>query len=123
MTEDQEFDRVVGPLLAEVKAADARLPAGLTARIIADAARVQDDWKQAAYRDAPAARVPFWRQFLSVLGGAPALGGLVAACATGIWLGAAPPQGFDPLGSVVSTTSALTVYSELQDTILSEEGL
>ena len=47
----------------------------------------------------------------------------MASCATGIWLGAAPPQGFDPLGYVVNGATDLTVYSSVQDTVLSEEGL
>ena len=125
MTENQDFDRVVGPMLADARTADAQVPDGLMARIAADAARVQDEWKQAAWRAAPAVRVPFWRQFPSVLGGTPAVGGLVAACAAGVWLGVAPPQGLDPLDFMTSSSagSTLTVYSELQDTIYSEDGL
>ncbi|MBB96831.1 MAG: hypothetical protein CML68_19810 [Rhodobacteraceae bacterium] len=122
MTEDDDFDRQLGPWIAAARREDARLPEGLTARILADAGQVQAEWQARAYAAAPAVRVPIWRQLLSALGGMPVAGGLMAACAAGIWLGAAPPQGFDPLGYVVNSSSALTVYSELQNTILAEEG-
>ncbi|WP_428928449.1 hypothetical protein [Marinibacterium sp. SX1] len=122
MTEDDEFDRLVGPCIAAARAEDARLPDGLMARVMADAARVQAGWQDSALREASVVRVPGWRQVLMALGGMPALGGLMAACAAGIWLGAAPPQAFDPLGFVVNSSNALTVYSDLQDTILAEGG-
>ncbi|WP_258091994.1 hypothetical protein [Salipiger pentaromativorans] len=44
--------------------------------------------------DAGAAPRGGWlREMLGVLGGWPAMAGLVAACATGIWFGAAAPSG------------------------------
>ncbi|MEM8730798.1 MAG: hypothetical protein AAGF79_12845 [Pseudomonadota bacterium] len=123
MTDDDKFDDVVGPYLAAARAEDLRLPVGLTARITADAARLQAGWQEDAMRNAAAVSVPVWRQFLNALGGGPALGGLVAACATGIWLGAAPPQSFDPLGYVVDASNTLALYTDVQHSILSEEEL
>ena len=120
---DREFDRVVGPSLAAARAEDARLPEGLTARVLADAARVQAEWQEAAWREAPAMRVPFWRQIMGALGGVPALGGLMAACAGGVWLGVAPPQNFDPAGYVMNSSSVLSFYADVQASILDEEGL
>lgn len=123
MTEDEKFNQVLGPLFTAARTEDARLPEGLTARIIADAARVQDDWKRMAFTEAPTLRVPLWRQFMSVLGGTPVVGGLVAACAAGVWLGVAPPQGLDPLNYVLSSSNGLTLYSELQATLLADGGM
>lgn len=123
MTEENETDRLLAPFFAAGLNDGTPLPEGLAARVVADAARVQADWQEAAWRPASVAKDPIWRQVLSLLGGAPALGGLVAACATGLWLGAAPPQGMDPLAYVVGDASVLSVYSSIQDTILSEEDL
>lgn len=122
MTEDDEIDRMLAPYVTAGQREAAQLPVGFMARVQADAARVQAEWQDEAMRAAREVRVPIWRQFLTLLGGAPALGGLMAACATGIWLGAAPPQGFDPLAFVVSSSETLTMYSSLQDTVLSEES-
>ncbi len=122
MTDDDEIDRMLAPYVAAGQREAAELPVGFMARVQADAARVQADWQAEAMRRARSVRVPIWRQFLTILGGAPALGGLMAACATGIWLGASPPQGFDPLAFVVGGSDTLTFYSSVQDTVLSEES-
>ncbi len=38
------------------------------------------------------ARPSLWKQLLQAIGGAPGAAGLAAACATGIWIGVAPPE-------------------------------
>ena len=64
----------------------------LMARLLADAAREMPR---------PTPRVepnrPGWRDWVRVLGGWPAIGGLAAASAVGVWLGAAPPAGLTTL--------------------------
>lgn len=118
MTDDDKTDAIAAPYLAAARRADSALPAGLRARILADAAAV----REARHRPRSAPQPPIWRQLLGIIGGVPALGGLAAACAAGIWLGVAPPRALDPLTLV---GAGMTVYSAsaLQDAILSEEGL
>ncbi len=62
----------------------------LMARIFEDAARVQAGFPtRPAMLDVPG----IWKQLFRVLGGWPAMGGLVAATVTGIWIGVNPPNG------------------------------
>ena len=42
-----------------------------------------------------------WRGLLAAIGGWPAAGGLVAATATGLWIGIAPPPALDAFASAV----------------------
>ncbi|MCF6431844.1 hypothetical protein [Leisingera sp. MMG026] len=62
----------------------------LNAAILAAAERVQAGFQAAAPAQAP--RQPLWRQLIEALGGWPALGGLAAASAAGLWIGIAPPS-------------------------------
>ncbi len=55
-----------------------------------------------------------WRQFVSAVGGWPALGGLVAASLSGLWIGLAPPSFLpDPIESFASYSSGSQVVSDL----------
>ncbi|OBY28390.1 hypothetical protein A9D60_11525 [Leisingera sp. JC1] len=74
-------------LFAEARSTPPVLPDHLSAAILADAARVQPE-----YQPAEPARQPLWRQLAEALGGWPALGGLAAASAAGLWIGLAPPS-------------------------------
>lgn len=72
-------------------------PAALSARVLADADRLQP---RAAKRPERRAR-PFWA---SVLGGWQGLGGLVAATCAGFWIGVSPPSGLpDPAALVIGS--------------------
>ncbi len=86
-------------LFGAARDAPVDFPEGLNKRILADADRVQ------AGRVAARVAVPaqgIWSQFLGVLGGWPALGGLATACAAGIWIGLAPPSFLpDPVRLVI----------------------
>lgn len=57
----------------------------------------------------PRARGGWLREMLAALGGWPAMAGLVAACATGVWFGAAAPSDLPgwPSGSDSETITAL----------------
>lgn len=63
----------------------------LLARVLADAGRAQAD-QAARVIPRPSARVARWRQFVDVLGGWPAMAGLVSAGVAGLWLGINPPD-------------------------------
>lgn len=89
----------------------AQLPDALSARMLADAAQVQAGFASPAPE---AAQVPLspgiWRQMLALLGGWPAMGGLAAACAAGVWLGVSPPEFLpDPAGMVSAAQSDVDV--------------
>lgn len=103
----------------------AALPEALEARMLADAAQVHRA-RAAPARRRQATAGPI-RQLLAALGGWPAVGGLAAACAAGVWLGFAPPASLsDPVAAVMQSQ----VQSDLLDTFgaddfasaLSEEG-
>lgn len=87
-------------LFAQGRCGAAPLPEALQQRILADADRVQAGFSRRAATGgsptgaptgAPTAAPGFWAQFLAGLGGWPAMGGLVTACAAGVWIGLAPP--------------------------------
>lgn len=85
----------------------AALPEALSERILADAAQVQAGFAE------PPVRAPspgLWRQVMVLLGGWPALGGLAAACAAGVWIGVSPPAFLpDPAGLVSAAQSEVDV--------------
>jgi len=78
-------------LFAEARDASRHVPASLTQRVLADADNVQAGFGAASV-PTQADRRGVWAQLLAVLGGWPTMGGLVAACAAGIWIGVAPPS-------------------------------
>lgn len=85
---DKHNDRL-DLLFAQAQRDPGQVPPGLTQRILADAEQVQAGLAgpvKMARRPGP------WRQFLSALGGWPTIGGLVTACAAGVWIGLAPPS-------------------------------
>ncbi|NRB19076.1 MAG: hypothetical protein HRU33_16315 [Rhodobacteraceae bacterium] len=56
-------------------------------------------------------RAGVWRQLMFAIGGLPALGGLAAACAVGVWVGLAPPSFLpDPAQLVGYSNSTLVPY-------------
>lgn len=87
---DNETQGELAGLFAAAKRETHGLPAGLTGRILVDADTVQDGFI-VGLSDRPAAPGLF-RGLRDMLGGWPAMGGLMAACATGIWLGFSPPD-------------------------------
>lgn len=68
----------------------AALSPRLARRIVADAGRVQDGFSEIQQTPADASGIFLW--FRDLMGGWVGMGGLVAACATGIWLGFSPPS-------------------------------
>ncbi|QBF31165.1 hypothetical protein [Thalassococcus sp. S3] len=70
-------------------------------RITAEA--LQEQQRRAAPGDRPEG---FWAQLYQVLGGWQGVGGLVAACAAGIWIGFAPPASLpDPVAVVIGDST------------------
>ncbi len=106
MVENDTEDSILEAHFAAARRVDADLPAGLAARMLADADRVQAA-RQEVGREARADGAGLWRQFLALLGGWPAMGGLATACAAGVWLGIAPPDFLpDPVGLMVAEQSS-----------------
>ena len=81
-------------------------------QVLADAAALQ-----------PAARRPMsrWAQWMSMLGGAPGMGGLVAASCLGVWIGVGAPEGLPDLGGALVGTLA-TDTDEVAVAALFEDG-
>ncbi|SMX29377.1 hypothetical protein TRP8649_03511 [Pelagimonas phthalicica] len=55
-------------------------------------ARIEADALAALPSPAAVTRPGLWQQFLQSVGGWPGAAGLAAACATGVWIGVAPPD-------------------------------
>ncbi|MDF1727015.1 MAG: hypothetical protein P1U53_04605 [Sulfitobacter sp.] len=109
MTEhDKISDAELELLFEEARAEPPRMPPGLMARVLAEAEIEQ-----------PALRGSGWRDWLSILGGAPGLGGLVTASAFGLWLGMAPP---DALPDVAGLFLDATGTETLEGTELWNDG-
>jgi len=83
MTQHDPFD--LEAAFDAARAAPARMPDALSARIVADALAHQP-------------KKPLLTRLLAAIGGPAGLGGLVTATVAGFWLGVAPPvDGIDPL--------------------------
>jgi len=100
MTQPDPFD--LETAFEAARAAPARVPDALAARILADAAAFQP-------------RRPLWLRFVVAVGGPAGVGGLVTATVAGFWFGLARPvEGYDPLvlvtASEVQTSNA---YNEV----------
>lgn len=110
-------------LFAAARSAPTELPGPLQASLLADAQRVQEERSSARDRAAETSQLlsspqdlsrQIWRQFVSAVGGWPALGGLVAASLSGLWIGLAPPSFLpDPVESFASYSSGSQVVSDL----------
>lgn len=101
----RELDR----LLQVQRQAPSDLPDGLAARILRDATQVQ-----AGFAPQPRPGVgAVWQQLRVALGGWPAMGGLIAACAAGVWLGLAPPATLPDPAALFSDASndSLALFS------------
>ena len=88
MAETDKALQELEDLFAAARSEPPAVPGHLTAAILEDAAREQPGFQPARR----AARQPFWRQLIEAVGGWPALGGLAAASAAGLWIGIAPPS-------------------------------
>lgn len=110
-------------LFAEARDETVHLPDELMQRILADAERQQVDAPQGAVADGSATASGFWHQMLAMLGGWPAMGGLAAACAAGVWIGLAPPTFLpDPAELVMGVQSDIDLIDSNEFVLaLSEE--
>ena len=97
---------------AEARQGADQMPVGLMGRIMADADRVQTGFGE---RTTPVRTPGLWAQIMQVLGGWPAMGGLAAACAAGVWIGLAPPSFLPGGGSGGSRYPWLEEGSRHQD--------
>lgn len=116
----------LAPFLAAARAQDGgALPAELRARMLADAAQVQAGFarrpgtqRPGTQRTGPQRTGPQrrrgagrWRAALAALGGWPALGGLAAASAAGLWIGLAPPAFLpDPAALIRPADADVTLF-------------
>ena len=94
-------DRMVDDLLSEIAARDVTPDDDLMARVLGDAALVQQ--RRLEVPIAPKASV--WAQVGQMIGGWPALGGLAAAGVAGLWIGVAPPADVESFAASLLGTS------------------
>ncbi|KIC13837.1 hypothetical protein [Leisingera sp. ANG-Vp] len=90
MAETDKALQELEDLFAAARAERPAVPDRLTAAILEDAARERLRAEPVAPRRP--ARRPLWRQLAEAVGGWPAMGGLAAASAAGLWIGLAPPS-------------------------------
>lgn len=86
-------DDMLEALFAEARGASVAPDDALTARVLADAARVQ----AAGWARPEVPQPGLWQRFLDMIGGWPALGGLATATVAGFWIGVAPPTSVSDL--------------------------
>ncbi|UWQ52800.1 hypothetical protein [Leisingera caerulea] len=97
-------------LFAAARSQRPGMPAPLNAAILADAAREQAGFRAA--RPERAVRQPLWRQLIEAIGGWPAMGGLAAASAAGLWIGIAPPSFVPDPVALAGYENASTAFAD-----------
>lgn len=103
----QELD----DLFAAARGNPAPMSVHLTRAILDDAVAAQSAITAPMSVPKPRIQVGLWRQLMGVIGGLPAVGGLVTACAIGVWVGLAPPSFLpDPMQLVGYTDSTSVPY-------------
>jgi len=122
MVDKDTEDSILETHFAAARCANTVLPAGLTARMLADADRVQSD--RLLGGQGALAGAGRWRQLLALLGGWPAMGGLATACAAGVWIGVSPPDFLpDPVGLMAEQNSSVNLLdSYALSSVLPEDG-
>lgn len=113
---DFELDEVFAAARREAPA----VSEDFMARIVADAFKVQDEFSAPAV-ETEDERLSLFEMLWDMLGGWAGAGGLVAAAATGLWIGIAPPNALSLIDEAIWGSSVdLTVFSG--DDILGLEG-
>lgn len=97
MTMTNPNEDMLNEVFAQARAVDVSPSDDVMARILADAATVQDEF---ATRPMPE-KAGLWDRMMDALGGWPAVSGLAAATVAGIWVGVAPPTAIEDLTSSV----------------------
>ncbi|MDE4133811.1 hypothetical protein PXK00_11870 [Phaeobacter sp. QD34_3] len=124
MAETEDDLKRLDSLFDDARQARPAMPEALTARILADAASCQADHRatlQAQANGTPPDRLAdvafgLWQQFRRAVGGWPAMGGMVAATAAGLWIGLAPPSFLpDPVALVQGTSESTNLPYENYD--------
>ncbi|MBU2982920.1 hypothetical protein KO498_13965 [Lentibacter algarum] len=95
MSDHDRDTQMLNDMFATARDSSPDATADLMARVMRDAAVVQDGFEQAGIgRNSEKSSRRFgWRSLIEGLGGWPAMGGLVTATAVGVWLGLAPYTG------------------------------
>ena len=104
-------------LFAAARSEPIQLPPALQAAMLADAQQIQQAGTLAPAEQSSSPQnisLRLWQQFVSAVGGWPALGGLAAASLSGLWIGLAPPSFFpDPVESFASFSSGSQLVADL----------
>ena len=105
-------------LFADARELDATPSSELMSRVLGSAAQLQPDVKPLS----PTGQGPsLWSQFMDVIGGWPALGGVAAAGVTGLWLGLAPTASMDSFAAeLLGDTTAVSFIQDYD--FLSEDA-
>lgn len=113
---DRDMDEI-DTLLAQARRTQAPVDDALMARVLADAARLQPEAQQMP-------RQSGWRSWVrDLIGGWPAMGGVVAAGLTGVWVGVAPPAGIEEFTATFLGTSQTVAFLPETDLTLFEEPI
>ncbi|WP_353471538.1 hypothetical protein PVT71_09475 [Salipiger sp. H15] len=92
MTDQRRTEEGSLASLFEAERQDAPLPSGDWMARMEALALAEQPAPRRAPLPAPAPRRAGWREALRAFGGWPALAGLAAACAAGVWIGVASPE-------------------------------
>ena len=110
-------------LFAAAREIPAPLPDHLAAAIMADAVTARTELLGVEPELQPQPRTAMWRQLMMAIGGLPALGGLVTACAAGVWIGLAPPSFLPDPAQILGFSDSTSVPYDSYDlaVVLGEE--
>lgn len=105
MTDQRRKEEGTLASLFEAERQNAPVPSGDWMARMEALARTEQPAPRPSGTAAPAPRRRAgWREALRAFGGWPAVVGLVAACATGVWIGIASPETMTPLISLDSSS-------------------
>jgi hypothetical protein len=109
---------MIDRLLADMSAHDTSPSDDLMARVLGDAAIVQEQLAAVPTRKP----VSMWVQFGQLIGGWPALGGLAAAGVAGLWIGVAPPANLETFAAeMIGNTETVDLFGTEIDLIFGGE--
>ncbi len=110
MTDKHDDDLVQG-FFDAAQGAQAEVSEGLMARVLADADAEATRRAVSVVKPRAVAQRQSGGGFFGLIGGWPAMGGMVAASAMGLWLGLAPPAIMASLSTTTTDSVNVSIFS------------
>ncbi len=123
MSDENWNEAQIDQLFAEARKRPVVPSDAVTQRVLADAEAAQAGFAHERVTAPDVSTGGMFSQLRSLLGGWPGIGGLAAACAVGVWIGFAPPEGIpDPFQAIAQTGADLDMWELDQLALVMDEG-